>query len=136
MTQGCPVDPVQFHLNDPNHSVVVISLDLFVAMIVAGVAGDEPIEKGKGFWLRKVFGVPLSHVTGVVVALEAVDPAAVVGVADVTGCVDTVGQEKVIPVIDIIWSRNFSVAALTLRQFLVGIDDLDAPTGSGACEKG
>ena len=122
VTQACPVDAVEVDLNQPYHAVIVF-LDLGHPVIMASVARDEPVKQGQGSRFRKFFHIPFADVAGMVVALEAVNAAAIVRVADVTGRVDTVGKEKVFPVVDVFLGGIPLMATLALGRLCVRVDD-------------
>jgi len=92
-------------------------------MKVAGVARDVAVVEGKGLRFGKVIHVPFAYIAWMVVALQGVDPAAVVGMAGVARPIDGVLDEKQFLVFDLLGGGHFCMAdQAVLRLVVMGIE--------------
>jgi hypothetical protein len=88
-------------------------------MKVAGVARDVAVVEGKGLRFGEILHVPFVYIAWVIVALQGVDTAAVVGMAGVARPIDGVLDEKQFLVFDLLGGGHFCMADQAVLRFVV-----------------
>jgi hypothetical protein len=112
-TEPCPIDIFKRYFGQPHHFVIPAG-DIFHSVIVTCVAGDHPVKEREVLRFRELFHIPFADIAHMVVTLEAINPAAVVGVAYVARFVDGVGQQAILVRQNILLGGIFAVAAAAL----------------------